>query len=222
MEQVKPLSEPMMEQCIITIIMGSYCKWLPFLDDIFKCICLNEDVLIPIKISRKFVPHGPINNIPALVHIMAWHQPGDKLYYLNQWWLVYWCIYASLGFNELNGMDNWLHPTEGYGCNYLSMPWFQVNYVRNIFLFVYFVLLPMHCSAQNYLFQVMKASEKFKKRCTRHMTLYKNGLPWPPCCSMVCWHFQSCRHLIINDTLHCFTAQHQRDISGKSSQNHFW
>ena len=23
-------------------------------------------------------------------------------HYLNQWWLVYWCIYASLGFAELN------------------------------------------------------------------------------------------------------------------------
>ena len=22
-------------------------------------------------------------------------------HYLNQWWLVYWCIYASLGLNEL-------------------------------------------------------------------------------------------------------------------------
>ena len=26
----------------------------------------------------KFAPRGPINNIPALVQIMAWRQPGDK------------------------------------------------------------------------------------------------------------------------------------------------
>ena len=26
----------------------------------------------------KFVPKGPINNIPALVHIMAWRRPGDE------------------------------------------------------------------------------------------------------------------------------------------------
>ena len=26
----------------------------------------------------KFVPRGPINNIPALVQIMAWRRPGDK------------------------------------------------------------------------------------------------------------------------------------------------
>ena len=31
-----------------------------------------------IKISLKFVPRGPINNMPALVQIMAWHWPGDK------------------------------------------------------------------------------------------------------------------------------------------------
>ena len=44
----------------------------------FKCILLNEIVLISIKISLKFVPKGQINNIPALVQIMAWRRPGDK------------------------------------------------------------------------------------------------------------------------------------------------
>ena len=34
-----------------------------FADDSFKCIFLNENVWIPIKISLKFVPKGPINNI---------------------------------------------------------------------------------------------------------------------------------------------------------------
>ena len=49
-----------------------------FADDIFKCIFLNEKVWISIKISLKFVPKGPINNIPTLVQIMAWRRPGDK------------------------------------------------------------------------------------------------------------------------------------------------
>ena len=48
------------------------------IDDIFKCIFLNENVWISIKISSKFVPKGSINNIPALVQIMAWCRPGDK------------------------------------------------------------------------------------------------------------------------------------------------
>ena len=49
-----------------------------FPDDIFKCIFLNENVWISIKISLKFVSKGSINNIPALVQIMAWRRPGDK------------------------------------------------------------------------------------------------------------------------------------------------
>ena len=49
-----------------------------FADDIFKYIFLNENVWISLKISLKFVPKGPINNIPALVKIMAWRRPGDK------------------------------------------------------------------------------------------------------------------------------------------------
>ena len=49
-----------------------------FADDIFQCIFLNENVLISIKNSLKFIPKGPINNIPTLVQIMAWRRPGDK------------------------------------------------------------------------------------------------------------------------------------------------
>ena len=49
-----------------------------FPDDMFKCIFLNENVFISIKISLKFVPKGSINNIPSLVQVMAWRRPGDK------------------------------------------------------------------------------------------------------------------------------------------------
>ena len=49
-----------------------------FPDDIFTRIFFNENVWISIKISLKFVPKGPINNIPSLVQIMAWRRPGDK------------------------------------------------------------------------------------------------------------------------------------------------
>ena len=47
-------------------------------EDTFKRIFLNENMIILIKSSLKFVPEGPINNIPALVQIMAWRRPGDK------------------------------------------------------------------------------------------------------------------------------------------------
>ena len=49
-----------------------------FPDDIFKWIFLNENVWISNKISLKFVPKVPINNIPALVQILAWRRSGDK------------------------------------------------------------------------------------------------------------------------------------------------
>ena len=46
--------------------------------DIFKCIFLNENVWIPIKILLKFVPKVPIDNIPAMVQVMARRRIGDK------------------------------------------------------------------------------------------------------------------------------------------------
>ena len=49
-----------------------------FTDDPFKLIFFNRNVQISIKISLKFVPEGPMNNIPALVQIMAWRRTGDK------------------------------------------------------------------------------------------------------------------------------------------------
>ena len=47
-------------------------------DDIFKCIFLNLNVKILIKISLKLVPRGSIDNKPALVQLMAWRRTGDK------------------------------------------------------------------------------------------------------------------------------------------------
>ena len=48
-----------------------------FADDIFKCIFLNENVLILIKISLKFIHKGAVN-IPSFIQIMAWRWPGNK------------------------------------------------------------------------------------------------------------------------------------------------
>ena len=81
--------------CFTVIMMRCYCSHVmsgePFIntlgpgqdgrhfpDDIFTCSFVNENVWISITISLKFVPKGPNNNIPALVHIMAWRRPGDK------------------------------------------------------------------------------------------------------------------------------------------------
>ena len=53
-------------------------KWTSFRRRHFKCIILNENIWIRIEISLKFASKGPMNNIPAMVQIMAWRRPGDK------------------------------------------------------------------------------------------------------------------------------------------------
>ena len=89
-------------QCLVDSIAGFYTWWLCLLlhgwevaycsekkshlthwgrdeiDGILKCIFLNANILISINISLKFIPKGPINNIPTLVQIMVWRRPGDK------------------------------------------------------------------------------------------------------------------------------------------------
>ena len=47
-------------------------------DDIFKCLFLNENVSVAIKIVLWFVAEGPINSIPALFQVMAWRRPSEK------------------------------------------------------------------------------------------------------------------------------------------------
>ena len=64
-----------------------------FPDDVYNWIFLSENAWISIKISLKFVPGGPINNIPALVRRQAiiWTNDG----------LVHWRKNASLDLKEL-------------------------------------------------------------------------------------------------------------------------
>ena len=84
----KPISEPMLTRFTDAYMRRYRGRWFNpsrprqngshLSDDIFKCIFLNENVWISLKISLKFVPNVPINNIPALVLIMAWRRLGDK------------------------------------------------------------------------------------------------------------------------------------------------
>ena len=47
-------------------------------DNISKCISLNGYFSILQKISLKYVAWGLIDNVAALVQIMAWHLTGNK------------------------------------------------------------------------------------------------------------------------------------------------
>ena len=77
-----------------------------FADDIFKHIFFNENIWISINISLKFVPEGPINNIPALIQIIAWHCPGIKPLSEPMMVNLQMHIYASLGLNELQNLKD--------------------------------------------------------------------------------------------------------------------
>ena len=48
-----------------------------FPNNMFKCIFLNENVWISLKIS--FMRKVRMSHIPALVQIMAWRRPGNEL-----------------------------------------------------------------------------------------------------------------------------------------------
>ena len=109
----KPLSEPMMVN-LPTHICVTQPQWVNrvvntlrlrqnascFADNIFKCIFLNENVWILLKISLMVVSNVSINNIPALVQIMAWRRPGDTP--LSEPMMV------NLPTHGLNELTEWL------------------------------------------------------------------------------------------------------------------
>ena len=94
------------------------------ISDIFKCIFFNENVWIANKISLIFLPKYPIDNIPALVQIMAWCQPDTKslseptmvgwhqaIIWTNDGWLAW---YQAIIWTN----DGWLAPS-----HYLNQWW---------------------------------------------------------------------------------------------------
>ena len=108
-----------------------------FADDIFKCIFLNENDWIPIKISLKFVPLGPINNIQALVQIMAWCRPGDKP--------LSWPMMVRLPTHIYVTRPQWVNCLQSNGLDKIGrVSYFSLKYIfvlRNKLLYMY-VLFP--------------------------------------------------------------------------------
>ena len=104
-----------------------------FPDDTFKCIFLNENVWIPIKISLKFVHKGPINNIPRLVQIITWRALQATSHYLNQWRLVYRRIYASPGLNELTMPSQRRLILWNSCCSWVVLFWNKINDTSTFF-----------------------------------------------------------------------------------------
>ena len=87
-------------KCVNTLRPRQNGRYFP---DIFKCIFLNENISILSTISLKFVPEGPINNIPVLVQIMAWHQSGDKPLSVPSNDGLYICVTQPQWVKAING-----------------------------------------------------------------------------------------------------------------------
>ena len=87
-----------------------------FPDDIFKSNFMHVKFCILIWISLKFVPKGPINNIQALVQIMAWRRSGDMPLsepMQTRFTDTYIRIYVDLGGDELKSC--WAKPLSSLG-----------------------------------------------------------------------------------------------------------
>ena len=119
-----------------------------FSGNIFKCIFLNENIQISFKIPLKYIQ---INNITALVQIMAWHRPGKKplsepmVVKLLTHICVYWCIYLSLSLNELTHFLStdtmWQNRLGSTLAHYLNQCWLTIKGVpwhspEGIFCFI--------------------------------------------------------------------------------------
>ena len=100
-----------------------------FAGDIFKRIFFNENVWISIKISLKFIPKGPINNIPALVQIMAWRRLGDKP--LSEPMMVslttHICVTELIhwGWDKMAAI---FQATVSNTCSWINVCWFQLKF----------------------------------------------------------------------------------------------
>ena len=71
-----------------------------FADDIFKCIFTNENLWISIKFHWSLFPRVQLT---IFQHRFKKWLGDDQAtsHYMNQWWLDYRRVYASLGLNEL-------------------------------------------------------------------------------------------------------------------------
>ena len=98
------------------ILIPQWTNGRHFADDIFKCIFLNENVWISLKISLKFVPRVQIKKYTSI--------GSDNGLVPTRWQAiirtydnpVHWCIYVALGGDELNVINP--EPTESRSDNH--------------------------------------------------------------------------------------------------------
>ena len=142
-----------------------------FPDDIFKCIFLNENVLISIKIPLKFVPKGPINNILTLFQIIAWRRPGDKP--LSETMMVTLLTHICVTRPQWVKQSTFLRWKITYPCRTCARDLPITCQLLYTLLIVYELLLELY-----YHFNGFRAV--FHKNRTHELQISLNGNPW--CC----------------------------------------
>ena len=94
-----------------------------FTDDIFKCIFLNENVSISLKLSLNFYRN---NTFPALIQIMAWRRPGDKP--LSEPMIVSWQTHVCV--TRPHWVNRWLQRNFQSGNNQVRI-WCYIGIIKN-------------------------------------------------------------------------------------------
>ena len=101
---------------IVTNVLRPIQNGRRFADDVFKYIFLNNNVWIPMKFHCSLFLRVQLT-IPQR-RFRSWLGAVKATsHYLNQWWLDYLRIYASLGLNKLTHWVTWL----------LLLTWFNSN-----------------------------------------------------------------------------------------------
>ena len=166
-----------------------------FADDTFKRIFLHENVRILIKMSLKCVPKCSINDIPALVQIMAWRRPGDKplsepmmarllthIYVTRPQWVSMLCTYIlkciTISWKLVLLKDTW--DSISRVTSYLSLRWTDVmNHHYQICILTLCPLLHIHCvQSQAHLYPSMDN--------LRAWPVWENYI-WAVIISCLCW-----------------------------------
>ena len=101
----------------------------------------NANVRVSLKISLRFLPKVRINNIPALVQMMAWRRPGE-IHYMKPGCPIHWRIYASRGLNMLIWLK-WIfsNGVSDFCSKHATYPWIS-NFMQVIFIYFYNLTLP--------------------------------------------------------------------------------
>ena len=101
-----------------------------FPDDIFKGAFVNKNIWISINISLKFIPKGPICNIPSLVKIMAWHWLGNKPLFepMVVSLPIHTCVARSQWVKALSHEQNHNHFCRHFQMHYLICMLVQISH----------------------------------------------------------------------------------------------